>query len=128
MDSTRFRRWWRIWFYAAAAIAGPAAVPSALDRPDAERIAFTTGWAVAALLYAALAWRTRSDQRSTTGLDVMTVGIFLLAALYEANWPGFRIGITPSAVGGIWAAAALGSSWRSWAMAKPPLESPASGS
>jgi hypothetical protein len=127
MDSTRFRRWWRIWFYAAAAIAGPLAVPSALDRPDAERIAFTTGWGIAALLYAALAWRTRDGRPAVLVQDAMTVVVFLFAAWYEANWPGVRLWLTPSAFGGIWGAAALGSSFAS-ARSKRPPESPAPGS
>ncbi|HEY0016952.1 MAG TPA: hypothetical protein VGC13_11560 [Longimicrobium sp.] len=92
------------------AVAAPFVVPSALVRPDAERIAFTSGWAAAALLYAALAWSARRDGKVWLVQDVLTVVVFLLTALYEANWPGFRIWTVPAAVGGLWAASGLGSS------------------
>lgn len=109
MNSMRMRRWWRIWVYGVVAIVAPFTVPSALQIPDAERIAVISGWVGVALLYAALAWRTRRDGRDWRVQDALTIMIFLLAALYQANWPNWRIPSTPALVGGLWAAAALGS-------------------
>lgn len=114
MLGLRFRRWWRVSLYGVVAVIAPFTVPSALDIPDAERVAVTAGWMVAALVYAALAWRTRGQGLAFVILDVITVVHFLLAALYEANWPAFRFWVTPAGVGGIWAATALGSSFRAF--------------
>jgi peptidoglycan/LPS O-acetylase OafA/YrhL len=110
MDSVRVRRWWRVWFYAVVAIVAPFTVPSALDIPDAERIAVISGWVVVALLYGALVWRTRRDGRDWRIQDALIILMFLLAALYQANWPDWRIPSNPALVGGVCAASALGSS------------------
>jgi uncharacterized protein YhhL (DUF1145 family) len=110
MESVRMRRWWRVWFYAMVAIIAPFTVPSALHIPDAERIVVICGWLAVALLYAALLWRTRPDGRDWWIQDALTILVFVLAALYQANWPNWRIPSTPALVGGLWAASGLGSS------------------
>ena len=127
MNSVRVRRWWRVWFYAVVAIIAPFTVPSSLHIPDAERIAVISGWVAAALLYAALMWRTRPDGRDWWIQDALVILMFLLAALYQANWPNWRVPPNPALVGGLCAASALGSSIglaRRW---QPP-ERPAPGS
>ena len=120
MNNVRVRRSWRVWFYGAVAVVAPFTVPSALQIPDSERIAVISGWVAAALVYTALAWKARGDQRETRILDVVTVLMFLLAALYQARWPEWRIpGTTPAFVGGLWAASALGSTFAATRRAKP---------
>ena len=127
MDNERVRRWWRAWFYGAVAVVAPFTVPSALQIPDAERIAVISGWVAVALLYAALAWRTRRDGRDRRVIDVLTVLIFLLAALYQAKWPDWRIPSNPALVGGLWAASALGGSLRTaWKWKPQESTSPSS--
>jgi hypothetical protein len=69
-----------------------------------------SGWVAAALLYAALAWRTRPDGRDWWIQDALVILMFLLAALYQANWPNWRVPSNPALVGGLCAASALGSS------------------
>jgi hypothetical protein len=110
MDHIRVRRWWRVWFYGAVAVVAPFTVPSAVQIPNAERVAVMSGWISVALLYAAVAWRTRRDGRDWRVMDVLTVLIFLLAALYQAKWPEWRIPSNPALVGGLWAASGLGGS------------------
>jgi hypothetical protein len=109
MDNVRMRRWWRVWFCGVVAVVAPFTVPSAVQIPDAERMAVTGGWIAVALLYAALAWRIRPEGRGGRVTDVLTVLVFLLAALYQARWPAWRIPPNPALVGGVWAASALGS-------------------
>jgi hypothetical protein len=109
------------------AVVAPFTVPSALQIPDAERIAVISGWVAVALLYAALAWWTRRDGRDRRVIDVLTVLIFLLAALYQAKWPDWRIPSNPALVGGLWAASALGGSLRTaWKWKPQESTSPSS--
>ena len=105
-------RQWRLYFYAALSVGAVTVLWLGRQgevRSLETRTMCVAAWIAAAVLYAALAWKTRAAGREWRPIDIVMLAILALVALYEAHWPDVDLHVTPDGIAMIWAGSAFGS-------------------